>query len=152
MLKCKGLSVQAQEKYFLKTSIDQCGEQTINHDAKTLGSVKAFNTKEENVLKWCLNRFEHAENTKALENSRGLGIGSGIYKPVRPSQILKHEKLVLDVMEVLQGHYLNPFEVDIDKGKLFCLSSALPVSEEISKHDSYFMSQSNKILSRVLNR
>ena len=134
MLKCKGLSVQAQEKYSLRTSIDQRGEHTINRDAKTSGGVKAFSTKEESVLKWCLNRSEQAKNTKALEDLCGLGIGTGIYKPARPSQILKHEKLVLDVMEVLQGHYINPFEIDIDKDKLFCLSSALPVSEEISEH------------------
>ena len=51
MLKCKGLSFQAQEKYSLRTSIDQRAEQTINHDAKTSGGVKAFSTKEESVLK-----------------------------------------------------------------------------------------------------
>ena len=48
-----------------------------------------------------------------------LGIGTGIYKPARSSQILKHEKLVLDITEVLQGHYINPFEIDIDTDKLF---------------------------------
>ena len=83
MLKCKGLSVQAQEKYSLRTSIDQRGEQTINRDAKTSGGVKAFNTKEESVLKWCLNQSELAKNTKALEDLCGLGIGTGIYKPTR---------------------------------------------------------------------
>ena len=85
-------------------------------------------------MKWCLNRSEQARNTKALEDLCDLGIGTGIYKPARPSQILKDEKLVLEIMEVLQGHYINSFETDIDKDKLFCLSSALPVSEEISEH------------------
>ena len=51
MLKCKCLSVQAQEKYFLRTSTDQRGEQTINRDTKTPGSVKAFSTNKESVLK-----------------------------------------------------------------------------------------------------
>ena len=37
-------------------------------------------------------------------------------------------------MDVLQEHYINPFEINTDKDKLFCLSSALPVSEEISEH------------------
>ena len=85
-------------------------------------------------MKWCLNRSEQARNTKALEDLCDLGIGTGIYKPARPSQILNDEKLVLEIMEVLQGHYINSFETDIDKDKLFCLSSALPVSEEISEH------------------
>ena len=125
MLKCKGLSVEAQEKYHLRTSIDQRGEQTINRHAKTSGGVKAFSMKEESILKWCLNRSEQAKNTKALEDLCGLVTRTGIYKPARPSQILKHEKLVMDVMEVLQGHYSNPFEIDRDKDKLFCLSSTL---------------------------
>ena len=132
MLKCKGLPVQAQKKYSLRTSINQRGEQTINRDAKTSGGIKAFSTKEENVSKWCLNRSEQAKNTKAIEDLCGLGIGTKIYKPARPLQILKHKKLVLNVMEVLQGHYINPFGIDTNKDKLFCLSSALPVSEEIS--------------------
>ena len=62
-------------------------------------------------MKWCLNRSEQAKNTKVLEDLCGLGIGTGIYKPARPSQILKREKLVL---ELLEGHYINPFEIDID--------------------------------------
>ena len=37
LLKEKGLSIQAQDKYHLKTAADQRGEQTINRDAKTAG-------------------------------------------------------------------------------------------------------------------
>lgn len=37
MLKHTGLSVQGQERYPLRISIDQHGEQTINRDAKTIG-------------------------------------------------------------------------------------------------------------------
>ena len=99
MLKCKGLSVQAQKKYSPRTPIDQREQQTINRDAKTSDGVKAFSTREKSVLKWCLNRPEQAKNTKVLEDLCGLGIGTGIYKPARPSQMLKHEKLVLEVMK-----------------------------------------------------
>ena len=35
----EGLSVQGQEKYPLRTAIDQTGEQTINRDAKTSGKI-----------------------------------------------------------------------------------------------------------------
>ena len=34
-----GLSIQAQEKYPLTTACDQRGEQTINRDAKTAGTL-----------------------------------------------------------------------------------------------------------------
>ena len=36
------LSVQAQDRYAVRTSIDQRGEQTFNRDAKTTGGVKSF--------------------------------------------------------------------------------------------------------------
>ena len=36
------LSVQTQERYPLRTAIDQRGEQTFNCDAKTAGGLKAF--------------------------------------------------------------------------------------------------------------
>ena len=43
MLKHAGLSVQGQERYPLRISIDQRGEQTINRDAKTTGTfLKVF--------------------------------------------------------------------------------------------------------------
>ena len=42
MLKDAGLSVQGQERYPLRISIDQRGEQTINRDAKTTGTFCIF--------------------------------------------------------------------------------------------------------------
>ena len=41
MLK-KGLTSQAQEKYNLRTALDQRGEQTINRDAKVAGGMIYF--------------------------------------------------------------------------------------------------------------
>ena len=37
LLEGKGMSVQAQNSHLVRTSIDQCGEQTINRNAKTTG-------------------------------------------------------------------------------------------------------------------
>ena len=37
MLGVKGISVQGQDRYPLRTSVDQRGEQTINKDANTAG-------------------------------------------------------------------------------------------------------------------
>ena len=39
LLEGKGISVQAQNSHFVRTSIDQRGEQTINRDAKTTGKT-----------------------------------------------------------------------------------------------------------------
>ena len=72
MMKHVGLFVHGQDKYPLRASIDQRGEQTINRDAKTTGGIKAFTTQEDSVLKWCLNRSEQARNTRELQNLCGL--------------------------------------------------------------------------------
>ena len=40
LLEGKGISVPAQNSHFVQTSIDSCGEQTINRDAKT--TCKAY--------------------------------------------------------------------------------------------------------------
>ena len=39
LLDGKGISVKAQNSHFVRTSIDQRGEQTINRDAKTTGKT-----------------------------------------------------------------------------------------------------------------
>ena len=59
------MSVQAQDRHVVRTTIDQRGEQTINRDATTSGGIWAFASDNVAVLKWCLNRSEQAYNTKA---------------------------------------------------------------------------------------
>ena len=81
----RSLSVQAQTKYPLRTSIDQRGEQTINRSAKTSGGVTQFATNESSVLKWCLNRAEAAGSVNALHEMAGLTDSAAIYKPLRPA-------------------------------------------------------------------
>ena len=125
-----GLSIQGQDRYPLRTAIDQRGEQTINRDAKTSGGIKSFSTNQSSVLKWCLNRAEAANNTHALNNLAGLGEGTSIYKPLRPSQILRSEELVSKVQAVLETEYINPFGYDIVESQLLNLSSGMPVPDD----------------------
>ena len=133
MLKKAGLSVQGQNKYPLHTAIDQRGEQTINHNAKTLGGIKAFRTNNESVTKWCLNHSEQAKNTKALYDLCALDAGSNTYKLCRPSQILKTEELVHAVLNTLMNEYINPFDVLLGKDELVCLSSGVPLNSEATE-------------------
>ena len=63
LLRYKGLSVQAQSRYMLRTAIDQRGEQTINRDAITTGGIKSFSFSDSSVLKWTFNRSQQARNT-----------------------------------------------------------------------------------------
>ena len=112
--------------------MDQRGEQTINRDAKTVGGIKAFSTKTDSVAKWCLNQSEQARNKKVLEDLCGLSKDGESYKPTRPSQIIKSEKLVQSVITVLTEDYINPFQADMKKDKLICLSSGVSVGEDIA--------------------
>ena len=66
LIKKKGLSVQAQDRYPARTPMDQRGEQTINRDAKTAGDIKFFASDQNAILKWTLNCSAQAENTAAL--------------------------------------------------------------------------------------
>ena len=102
MLKENGLSVQAQDRYPLRTSIDQRGEQTSNKDAKSSGGIKHFAGNEASVLKWTLNRPKQAENTSALLKMSGLDEAHSLYKPLRPSQVVKSENLIHNVMKVVE--------------------------------------------------
>ena len=115
MLKKAGLPVQAQERYPIRTAVDQRTEQPINRDAKTSGGIKAFSTNSSSVLKWCLNRSEQATNTKALDDLAGLRKNDTCYKPVTPSQILKSESLVGKLQTVLENEYLKPFYTALEK-------------------------------------
>ena len=97
-------------KYPLRTAVDQREKQMINCGAKTAGGIKLFSMKSDNVIKWCLNPAEQTKSKKALEDLCGLGNGGGTYKLARPSQVMKSEKLVKSVMNVLTEDYKNPFK------------------------------------------
>ena len=125
----KGISVQAQDRYPVRTPIDQRGEQTINRDAKTAGGIRNIAKDSSAVLKWCRNRSEQATNTKALFDMAKGGNSSTSYKPLRPSQIVKSEKLVQGVIQVLNEEYVNPFDESIDQTCLFNLSSGITVND-----------------------
>ena len=146
MLKKAGLFVQGQDKYPLRTAIDQRGEQTINRDAKTSGGIKASSTNNESVTKWCLNRSEQAKNTKALYDLCDLDAGSNTYKLCRPSQIIKTEELVQAVMNTLMNEYINPFDVLLEKDELVCLSSGVPLNSETTEFllSSYAMGKERR--------
>ena len=88
LLKNKGISVLAQDSHNVRTAIDQRGEETINREAKTVGGIKKFAGNKTSVLKWCLNRAEQAKNSKALNDMYGIARDPGLYKPLRPSQLL----------------------------------------------------------------
>ena len=138
LLKEKGLSVLAQENHNIRTAIDQRGEQTINREAKTVagiktfGGIKTFAGNKSSVLKWCLNRADQAKNSKALSDMCGITTDAGLYKPLRPSQILQANERVLSVMKVFCEDYINPFGLEIETDALINVSSGVPLPNDIA--------------------
>ena len=129
LLRYKGLSVQAQSRYMLLAAIDQRGEETVNRDAKTTGGIKNSSFSDSSVLKWKLNRSEQARNTTELLSLADMKSSFGMYNPLRPSQILRSEKMVKNVVSLLNNKYINPFDSDLDKDQLFNLSLGAPIND-----------------------
>ena len=92
--------------------------------------IKSLAASSASVLKWCLNRSEQAENTRALKELCGISTNPELYKPCRPSQIIKSNELVNNVVHVLTNHYINPFGQDLDKDQLVNVSLGVFVKEE----------------------
>ena len=80
LLNKQGVSIQSQDRYPLRTAIDQRGEQTINCDAKTDGGLTMIANDENSVLKWTLNRSEEAKNTSELLKMADIDPPADIYK------------------------------------------------------------------------
>ena len=54
------------------------------------------------------------------------------YTPLRLSQILISEKLVAEVISVLEEEYINPFSVLVAEDCLFDLSSGILVNDQLA--------------------
>lgn len=69
--------------------------------------------------------YESSTTSKEHEllNLAGMRKATGIYKPLRVSEIKKSEENVLKVIKVLENEYLNPFGIFIDSEMLVNLSS-----------------------------
>ena len=125
LIKHKGISVQGQSKYPCRTAIDQRGEQTINRDAKVAGGIKYFASDSNSILKWTLNRAAQASNTQSLYDLAEIKRGDDIYKHNRPSEIIKSEKSVVKIHNVITQEYLNTFDPSIDASQLYDLHESL---------------------------
>ena len=128
----KRASVQAQDRYPARTSIDQRGEQTINRDAKTAGGIKFFASDQNAILKWTLNRSAQAENTAALYRLADVKNSDEEYKANRPSSILASERRVDRIIEVLSCEYVNPLDPVLENECLYNLSSGVAVDSELA--------------------
>ena len=128
ILEANCISVQAEDRYPARTAIDQRGEETFNHDAKTTGGIKTFASDSSSVMKWTLNRAEQATDTNALYKMCSIiESSSEMYIPSQPSQILQSEKCVAGIATIFTEEYLNLFDVGLNKSVLYNLCSGVPL-------------------------
>ena len=76
-----------------------------------------------------LNHSEQARNTTELLSLACMKSSFDMYKPLRPSQILRSEEMVKNIVSVLSNEYINPFGSDLDKDQFFNLSSCAPFND-----------------------
>ena len=107
-----------------------------------------------------MNRSEQAKNTGALLNLTDMNNPGSIYKPLRPSQILKSEKFVSNIINVLKEEYVNPFDSNLCKELLVNLSSGIAVAEDVAEEitstdssgkDDYQTSCKDRLESKKVN-
>ena len=77
-----------------------------------------------------MNRSEQARNAAELLSMAGMQSASDICKPLRPSQILKSEVMVTNVVNILTSEYISPFDSELDKDYLVSLSSGVPLQDK----------------------
>ena len=75
--------------------------------------------------------FAANPDADALKEMTGIYSLSVKHKPLRPSQILISEKLVVEVIRVLEEEYINTFSVLVAEDCLFNLSSGIPVNDQL---------------------
>ena len=128
----KGISVR-RNKLGIGQSIDGAGEQTFMRSAKTSGGIRRFMANPAAYDKWVLCRPFQAKFVEALLDMVDLGDEDNKKKCLRKSEILKSEKRVLKLKDILTNTFINPFADDLDPDLLLNIASGCPTSEVIAK-------------------
>eukprot|EP00112_Aurelia_sp_Birch-Aquarium-sp1_P017476 Seg4056.1 transcript_id=Seg4056.1/GoldUCD/mRNA.D3Y31 product="hypothetical protein" protein_id=Seg4056.1/GoldUCD/D3Y31 len=131
MIEERGLSVR-RNTLGVGQAVDLAGEQSYLKSAKTAGGITQFATKETTIAKWAINRPFQARFAETLIEISGLSNTTTCpRKYLRPSEIIKSHKMVENIMNFLTTQFMNPFQQDSEKSKLYNLISGYPVEDEI---------------------
>ena len=58
----------------------------------------------------------------------GIARDPGLYKPLRPSQLLQSNERVVSAMKVFNEDFINPFRLEVNRDELVNISSGVPLS------------------------
>ena len=107
-------TLSSSTRYPCRTAIDQCVEQTINCDAKVCGGIKFFASDSKQIIKWTLNRATQASNMYEIYEMADVKTTDDIHKHNRPHEIIKSERFISKLHDVITKEYLNPFHAGIE--------------------------------------
>ena len=127
-----GISVRRND-FGVGQAVDLAGEQTYMRNAKTSGGITPFKTRKGAVLKWVLNRPLQTAFVDTMKIASGLEkTTNNPRKCLRPSEILKSEKIVSNILTILTDQFLSPFDINLKNDELYNLVSGRPVSCAVS--------------------
>ena len=147
-----GISVR-RNKFGIGQAVDLAGEQTYMRNAKTSGGITQFQTRPGAVLKWVLNRPFQTEFVDALKESSGLDkTSTNPRKCLRPSEIMKSERIVTLLQSIIMNQFLSPFDSRLSKDQLFNIVSGKAVDTTILSSLKNSHINGNKALETFLLR
>ena len=80
-----------------------------------------------------MNRPYQTKFAESLLHISGLRSSQSTRKCLRPSEIVKSNKIVEHLKTTLKTQFIDPFDADLDEDKLYNLVSGYPVSDEVSE-------------------
>ena len=98
------------------------------------GGIKNFATQDNTYEKWVLGRRGQAEYVAALKEVTGMEkCSQNPRKRLRSSEIKKYEMHVQRVKDILTKEFINSFSNEIDKTKLYNITSGTYTSNDVSE-------------------
>ena len=94
-------SVQSQARYNPQTAVEQRGEQSLNKDAKIVGSIRRFSPDNDAVTNWTMGR---ADQTRNLNSLLQMLQHQGTARCVQP-----HTTFTNSEVRITQVKYCNSF-------------------------------------------
>ena len=126
-----GISIRRND-FGIGQAIDLAGEQTFIRGAKTAGGIKGFQTRRCTVLKWVRNRAQQTKFVEGLKEIAGVEkTTQNFRKCLRPSEIMKSDKIVESIVKAMREHFTHPFDKSFESGKLYNIVSGKPVADDI---------------------
>eukprot|EP00794_Sanderia_malayensis_P002237 gene2237-2552_t len=117
------------------------------------GGVTKFAAKPQTITKWVLSRPFQSTFVEALREISGTDSNiSNPRKCLRPSEILKTNKVVQKIQDALTNQFINPFDEQLDNGKLYNIVSGCPTNDEISESLLSLEKQGEEMMTEFVTR